>query len=173
MINSVIAAERLTSFRLYTSEEEEKEQRLGVCTKLGLQPYDPWTIRKTLFASDVDSSSRLLLRKDDVDNYVLPYMGKDDVEKLFGSICKNDRDHASDKEGESGVKVKVVDLDTDLSEHQLVLKRWSSTGSFVLTSNWPKEFVIRRGLEKGDEIGLFWDKWNACFWFKKAPPKPN
>ncbi|XP_058198353.1 B3 domain-containing protein At2g33720-like [Rhododendron vialii] len=150
-MNNAIAAGRVAGFRFYTRKEKEEERRLGVCTKLGLKPYDPWTIRKTLFKSDVDGSSRLLLGKDVVEKYVIPYIGP----------CWDREGCANDVV--TGCKVSVFDIDTG-TVHQLVLKRWS-TESFVLTSNWVKEFVRRRALEKGNEIGLFWDPWNARFCF--------
>ncbi|KAI8524099.1 hypothetical protein RHMOL_Rhmol13G0123100 [Rhododendron molle] len=161
-MNNAIAVAQLACFRFYTRGEKEEERRLGVCTKLDLKPYDPWTIRKTLFKSDVDGSSRLLLGKDVVEKYVIPYIGP-----------------CSDREGCAndvvmGRKVSVFDIDTG-TVHQLVLKKWL-TKSFVLTSNWVKAFVSRRALEKGDEIGLFWDPWNARFCFgllRKAAAPPN
>ncbi|KAG5515547.1 hypothetical protein RHGRI_036553 [Rhododendron griersonianum] len=158
-MNDAIAAGRLAGFRIYARGEEEEERRLGVCTKLDLKPNDPWTIRKTLFKSDVNGSSRLLLGKEAVEKYVIPYIGHREG-------CANDV--------VTGSKVSVFDIDTG-TVHQLVLKRWS-TNSFVLTSNWVKEFVSRRALERGDEIGLFWDPWNARFCFgllRKTAAPPN
>jgi hypothetical protein len=58
-----------------------------------------------------------------------------------------------------GVQVCVWDCDTK-SEHQLVFKRWASNGSYVLIEKWKKEFVERRVLNKGDQIGLQWDQTN-------------
>ena len=138
--------ERIASFQYYSRKDNEEERRFGVSTVLKL--YDPWRIRKVLFTSDVDSSSRLLLGKEGVEKHVLPLLGNQ-----FAQEC----------ETTEGGNIIIFDLDTR-SEHRLVMKRWS-TGSFVLTSNWVKEFVSRRGLEKQDEIGMYWDPYNLRFCF--------
>ncbi|GFZ17870.1 hypothetical protein Acr_26g0011400 [Actinidia rufa] len=138
--------ERIASFRYYSRKDKEEERRFGVSTVLKL--YDPWRIRKVLFTSDVDGSSRLLLGKEGVEKHVLPLLGNN-----LAHECATT----------AGGNVIIFDLDTR-SEHRLVMKRWS-TGSFVLTSNWVKEFVSRRGLEKHDEIGMYWDPFNSRFCF--------
>ncbi|KAK4408378.1 putative B3 domain-containing protein [Sesamum angolense] len=119
----------------------------GVAVVPGNMPAltgDRWDIKKVLKQSDVDVSSRLLLAKVDVHEHILPH--------VMGNGPGLD-------EGQ-GVEVAVWDLDTG-SEHVLVLKKWKSTGSFVLKKNWMSEFVRRRGLEKNDEIGLRWDGGNS------------
>ncbi|KAL0418387.1 UNVERIFIED_CONTAM: putative B3 domain-containing protein [Sesamum radiatum] len=105
---------------------------------------DRWDIKKVLKKSDVDDSSGLLLAKVDVHEHILPH--------VMGN-------GPGLGEGQ-GVEVAVWDLDTG-SEHVLVLKKWKSTGSFVLKKNWMSQFVRRRGLEKNDEIGLRWDGGNS------------
>ena len=62
-----------------------------------------------------------------------------------------------------GVQVVFWDFDTK-SEHQLIFKQ-RTNGSNVFIEDWIKEFVIRRELKEGDEIGLFWDKSNSRFNF--------
>nr|POE55677.1 putative b3 domain-containing protein [Quercus suber] len=62
-----------------------------------------------------------------------------------------------------GIQVIVWDFDTK-SEHQLIFKK-RTNGSNVFIEDWTKEFVIRRDLKEGDEIGLFWDKSNSRFNF--------
>ncbi|PSR89942.1 B3 domain-containing protein [Actinidia chinensis var. chinensis] len=138
--------ERIASFRYYSREDKEEERQFGVSTVLKL--YDPWRIRKVLFTSDVDGSSRLLLGKEGVEKHVLPLLGNN-----LAHECATTE----------GGNVIIFDLDTR-SEHRLVMKRWS-TGSFVLTSNWVKEFVSRRGLERHDEIGMYWDPYSSRFCF--------
>ncbi|KAM7494256.1 hypothetical protein LguiB_028865 [Lonicera macranthoides] len=54
-----------------------------------------------------------------------------------------------------GVMFEVEDLDTN-TKHCLVLKKWASN-SFVLTTNWKRDFVNRRKLVEGDVIGLLWN----------------
>ncbi|KAL0418383.1 UNVERIFIED_CONTAM: putative B3 domain-containing protein [Sesamum radiatum] len=100
-----------------------------------------WEIVKELRGSDVDGSSRLMMKKPWVHEHILPHvMGQ------------------GEGVGE-GVEVGVWDVDTG-SEHVLVLKKWKS-GSFVFMKNWMSDFVRRRGLEKKDEIGLRWDHENS------------
>ena len=62
-------------------------------------------------------------------------------------------DAQKDATREKGTTIKVWDVDT-LSMHHLVLKRWASFRNYVLIGTWNQEFVKRRELKKGDEIGL-------------------
>nr|GMD68157.1 putative B3 domain-containing protein At1g78640 [Ipomoea batatas] len=105
---------------------------------LGNHHHHYW-IHKRLSASDVNLS-RLLLPKEEIIKYVLPLM---DMESP--TACEN----------RGGLRVKIWDLDTE-SEHQLSLKQWK-TGSFLLNSNWNREFVKRRSLQLGDTISMCWD----------------
>nr|GMC62754.1 putative B3 domain-containing protein At1g78640 [Ipomoea batatas]GMD11096.1 putative B3 domain-containing protein At1g78640 [Ipomoea batatas]GME06907.1 putative B3 domain-containing protein At1g78640 [Ipomoea batatas] len=116
---------------------------------LGNHHHHHW-IHKRLSTSDVNLSSRLLLPKEELIKYVLPLM---DMESC--RACQN-RD---------GLRVKIWDLETQ-SEHELSLKQWV-TGSFLLTSNWNKEFVKRRSLHEGDTISMCWDFENLRFLFRK------
>ncbi|XP_062146077.1 B3 domain-containing protein At2g33720-like [Alnus glutinosa] len=109
---------------------------------------DPWVIKKTIETSDLGDLSRLLLARDGVKKHILPQWDANRIESLH-----------------EGVQVCVWDRDTK-SEHQLVFKRWPSNGSYVLIGKWKKEFVERRVLNKGDEIGLYWDQTNSRFNFR-------
>ncbi|KAF7842955.1 B3 domain-containing protein [Senna tora] len=60
--------------------------------------------------------------------------------------------------------VRVWDMETK-SMHELVMKRWASFKNCVLIGDWNQDFVKRRGLKKGDQIGLHWDSCNNCFNF--------
>ncbi|VFR00258.1 unnamed protein product [Cuscuta campestris] len=108
-------------------------------------------VRKRLTDSDVNTSSRLLVSKEEIVNkYVLP------------SLSQEQRGECHSLEG---LKVKMCDVDTR-SECKLVFKQWRS-GSYVLTSNWRVAFVERRGLKEGDIIELLWDSKNLRFFFRK------
>ncbi|MED6194101.1 hypothetical protein PIB30_025348 [Stylosanthes scabra] len=120
----------------------------GVSTTLKLYD-DPWKIKKTLTDSDLGILSRLLLAADLVKKQILPMLGGD---------------QARAAETEEGTPVRVWDMDTR-SMHQLVLKRWSSSKSYVLIGKWNQDFVRRRELKKGDEIGFHWDPYNCAFNF--------
>ncbi|CAJ2675248.1 unnamed protein product [Trifolium pratense] len=113
----------------------------GYSTKLMLYD-DPWKVKKVLEKSDVDHSSRLLLDKNLVEDLMLPVLSVNAAKEI---------------------QMKIWDIDTK-SMHSLKLKRWGS-GSYVLIDGWVRDFVARRGLQKGDEIGLHWDRYNRHFNF--------
>ena len=146
-----------TSRRRFCSNKNEEEMNKGVSTTLKLYD-DPWKIKKTLTDSDLGILSRLSLATDLVKKQILPMLGAD---------------HARAAETEEGTPVRVWDMDTK-SMHQLVLKRWSSSKSYVLIGKWNQDFVRRRDLKKGDEIGFHWDPYNCVFNFcvlKRAMPE--
>ncbi|GAY41095.1 hypothetical protein CUMW_056800 [Citrus unshiu] len=67
--------------------------------------------------------------------------------------------------------VSVWDCDTN-SMHCLVFKKWATSKSYVLINHWTKDFVRRRELAAGDEIGMCWDSFYSRFNFsvlKRAP----
>ncbi|GAU16895.1 hypothetical protein TSUD_368450 [Trifolium subterraneum] len=117
----------------------------GYSTNLMLYD-DPWKIKKVLEQSDIDRSSRLMLDKKLVEDLVLPVL------------------NAKDDDLVKGTEVKIWDIETN-SMHILKLKRWSSSGSYVFINGWVRDFVTRKGLQKGDEIGLHWDQYNQRFDF--------
>ncbi|XP_039169455.1 B3 domain-containing protein At2g33720-like [Eucalyptus grandis] len=131
-------------------EEEEKDDA-GISTKLTLL-NDPWLFKKKLKASDVDHSSRLLLAGSFVHDHVLKEKG----EEMVGLV-----------KSRTGIEVPVWDADTS-SEHQLVFGYWESTKGYVLKGGWIPQFVERRGLVVGDEIGMFWNERERerMFYFK-------
>ncbi|KAF7806302.1 B3 domain-containing protein [Senna tora] len=120
----------------------------GVSTALKLYE-DPWTIKKTLTESDLGRSSRLLLATDVVKSEILPMLGVDDARAA---------------ESEEGAAVRVWDLDSK-SMHHLLLKRWSSSKSYVFIGKWNHDFVRRRNLHKGDLIAFHWDPSHSLFNF--------
>ncbi|XP_058726886.1 uncharacterized protein LOC131598287 [Vicia villosa] len=107
---------------------------------------DPWKIKKVLTASDLGNNSRLLLKKELAKKWVVPFVDK---------LAEAEKD---------GVKVPVFDVDTQ-SLHSLVFKIWPSNGSHVFIDTWNKDFVAKRNLKAGDEIGLKWDKDKKKFVF--------
>ncbi|KAM7491381.1 hypothetical protein LguiA_034302 [Lonicera macranthoides] len=109
---------------------------------------DPWKIKKVLSRSDVNGSCRLLLSRKAVEEHVLSSMDENDAR-----LCRTGR----------GKMFKVGDAD-DGDEHKLFLKKWANTKYFVLTGSWMRNFVIRKGLNVGDMIGLAWN--GAQFHFK-------
>lgn len=111
--------------------------------------YD-WNIKKTLTSSDVNNLCRLMLKTTVVHEHILSKWGAAQRTAVM--------------ETEHGLRVSVLDINTD-SVHELVFKKWRSSGSFVFTNNWVTQFVRRRGLKEGDEIGLIWDLEQSMFLF--------
>ncbi|KAL5813052.1 hypothetical protein ACOSQ3_028002 [Xanthoceras sorbifolium] len=156
--NSIrLVAWRIGRFRHYSPREEEEERRRGVSTRLELFS-DPWRIKKRLTTSDVGHLSRVLVQTNQVDIHVKPFMER---AGLFDQVEK------------SGLRVSVRDVETD-SVHRLVFKRWiKSSRSFIFIGNWCPEFVHRRRLKEGDEIGFLWDPYSSTFLFRVLSRSPN
>jgi hypothetical protein len=146
-VNENLLACRIKRMKLSCRELRREEMRSGVSLELKLG-VDPKVIKKTIKPSDLGHLSRLLLAGDAVKKHILPQWDANRIEGLH-----------------EGVQVCVWDCDTK-SEHQLVFKRWPSNGSYVLIGKWKKEFVERRVLNKGDQVGLYWDETNSRFNFR-------
>ncbi|KAM7494240.1 hypothetical protein LguiB_028849 [Lonicera macranthoides] len=133
----------------------DQERRAAILDQslLGQKPSkDPRLIRKTLTFSDVNGSCRLLLLTKDVEDYVLSSMEEDKAK-----MCKTN----------TGVRFEVWDLDDEsCGGHHLVLKKWAGANSFVLNGGWKKNFVNRKGLQEGDEIGFAFD--GTRFYFQSS-----
>ncbi|KAI3436933.1 Peptidase A1 domain-containing protein [Psidium guajava] len=128
--------------------DTEEDRRNGISTELVLL-FDPYKIKKKLTQSDLGDLSRLLIGKDFARSHVLRWMSKET---------------ASQVESDKGASVIVRDADT-CSEHRLVFMYWATSKSYVLKGGWIKQFVKRRGLAAGDEIGLYWDTIASKFHF--------
>ncbi|KAL2481293.1 B3 domain-containing protein [Abeliophyllum distichum] len=111
-----------------------------------VQPEDPnhWTIRKFLTESDINSSSRLLIGRNEVLRHIAPFFTDNPSE-----FCQNNE----------RIYTIVYDVNTHTG-HTLTLAKWK-TNSFVLINNWLQQFVKRRLLMVNDEVGLRWDAYNA------------
>ncbi|KAE8055060.1 hypothetical protein FH972_011927 [Carpinus fangiana] len=130
------------------NKRNEKLNRRNSTVSLDLKlRVDPWVIKKIIQESDIGDLSRLLLATNSVNTHIFTLWDAKSIEKV-----KN-----------GGVPVAVWDSDT-MSEHQLLFKQWAS-GSYVLIQEWRSAFVNRRRLNKGDEIGLYWDPTNSRFNF--------
>jgi hypothetical protein len=115
----------------------------GYSTNLMLYD-DPWKIKKVLQESDLDD--KLMLDKDLAEELVLPVL-------------------AAGSDVERGTLVTIFDCDTE-SRHVLVFKRCEACSTnYVFFENWFHDFVRRRGLKKGDEIGFHWDPYMKHFDF--------
>ncbi|KEH24730.1 putative transcription factor B3-Domain family [Medicago truncatula] len=112
---------------------------LGVCHCTSND--DSWNIKKVLKQTDVGYCSRLLLGKKLAEEFVLPVLGA---------------------KAHRGIQVKIWDIDTK-SMHTIKFKRRS--GMYFFNGGWVKEFVIRRGLQEGNKIGLYWDQYGKFFNF--------
>jgi hypothetical protein len=115
---------------------------------------DEWEMKKVLEKSDVCLHlSRLLLKKDVAQQFIIPVL------MLGGGGGAEQAAQSKD-----GIQVQVRDVDTD-SLHTLVFKIWSSAKSHIFSKRWVKDFVLRRDLKKGDQIGFRWDQDNRRFDF--------
>ncbi|KAJ1389080.1 DNA-binding barrel domain superfamily [Sesbania bispinosa] len=123
------------------------KRRWGYSTDLMLYD-DPWKIKKVLQDGDLDKSM-LLLAKDLAEDLVLSVLGAD-AQREVGTG--------------GGIQVRIWDIDTK-SMYSLVFKRLVYLGSYAFIGNWIQDFVWRRGLKRGDEIGLHWDPYNKHFNF--------
>lgn len=120
---------------------------------------DPWKLKKVLTATDVSPhQNRLLLPSDSVQSLVFPVLTNDEISKLDSGVVIHFYDIDSD--GISDQKKNSDGIDSSLK-----MKRWASNGSYVLIGNWNDDFIKRRNLKEGDEIGFQWDKYNQRFNF--------
>ncbi|KAK7286902.1 hypothetical protein RJT34_22247 [Clitoria ternatea] len=131
-----------------SSSNKEPARKKRRISKEGLPSDDVWKIKKVLEKSDVRNMSRLMLARDLAEKYVLPVLGA------------NYADNIKDK----GVTVKIWDVDTN-TMHSLLFKLWGSSNCYVFIGKWIQDFVKRRNLKNGDEIGLYWDANNSHFNF--------
>ncbi|XP_042505475.1 putative B3 domain-containing protein At1g78640 [Macadamia integrifolia] len=115
---------------------------------MNLNDYQ-WEFKKKLFRSDVDHSSRLLVPRKIVDNLVFCHL--------------TDEEKTQVNEGD-GVRVKVRDLN-ETEEYEMTFKMWKSTKSYIFVDNWSRDFVRRRELQEGDEIGMFWNCMDSILCF--------
>ncbi|KAF8027811.1 hypothetical protein BT93_E0670 [Corymbia citriodora subsp. variegata] len=137
----------------YKRTQKGKKEASGcdteeVSTELALL-FDPYKIKKKLMQSDLGHLSRLLIGRDLVTSHFLRWMSEETVRQV---------------ESGKGADVIVRDMDTG-SEHRLVFVFWASSGSYVLKGGWIKEFVKRRGLAVGDDVGIYWDPSASKFHF--------
>ncbi|KAF7842953.1 B3 domain-containing protein [Senna tora] len=159
--NPSSSSSRKSKSQLLHSNNNNSIMQWGYSTALKLYD-DPWKIKKVLTASDLGKLNRLLL-------------SSNSIESLIGEALGHNNNHIDQEEEEEemmnrvGKIVRVCDVDT-MSMHELVLKRWASFKNYVMIGDWNQDFVKRRGLKKGDEIGLHWDSYNNCFNFSLLKP---
>ncbi|KAB5561174.1 hypothetical protein DKX38_006131 [Salix brachista] len=139
----------------YTMGDLLQERSRGVSTELSLSRYDPFTIKKKMKPSDLGNLCRLLVPSDLAEKHILPFLNTAQANQVAGVVSQ---------ETNRGLKVRVWDMNTG-SMHQLVFKRWSTSRSYIFNDGWTKDFVKRRNLAEGDEIGIYWDKDQSRFTF--------
>ncbi|CAN6990605.1 unnamed protein product [Brassica rapa subsp. trilocularis] len=110
-----------TNKSLHHTEDAPQGIIMSLKLTLSINP-DIWEIKKHLTVSDVrNNQTRLMLPKDDVVAHILDYLT--DEERLMIEDANN-----------RGLRIRVYDSDTE-SLHQLTLKKWHSSGSYVFISN--------------------------------------
>ncbi|OMP09805.1 hypothetical protein COLO4_05119 [Corchorus olitorius] len=132
---------------------EETSQQLVVLERRR-DDDDPWCIKKKLSSSDLGGNSRLLLGSDCVASHILPFWNADQIAQIG-----------------QGFPVTVVDIDEN-KEYDMVFQKWTN-GAHVLKKNWVKDFVKKRQLKVGDQIGLFWDTGSSNFKFSVLSRAPS
>ncbi|KAK6237257.1 hypothetical protein QUC31_002726 [Theobroma cacao] len=137
------SARGVSSSRNKRIKVDREEAKMLELTELRLA-HDPYCIKKKLTESDLGNMSRLMLAEECIESHVFPFWNADQL-----AIIKE------------GLPVSVWDGDTQ-TEHELVFKRWNKSAN-VLIKNWVKDFVKRRELKLGEEIGLYWDTCNSRF----------
>ncbi|KAJ6707632.1 TRANSCRIPTION FACTOR B3-DOMAIN FAMILY-RELATED [Salix viminalis] len=140
----------------YTMGDLLEERSRGVSTELSLSHYDPFTIKKKMKPSDLGNLCRLLVPSDLAEKHILPFLNTAQADQVAGVVSR--------QETNRGLKVRVWDVNTG-SMHRLVFKRWSTSRSYIFNDGWTKDFVKRRNLAEGDEIGIYWDKDQSRFTF--------
>ncbi|XP_039169459.1 gibberellin 2-beta-dioxygenase 6-like [Eucalyptus grandis] len=135
--------------RIYGLPHFRQTERVDVSTELVLQ-NDPWMIMKELTISDLNDLSWLLLPLGCLKAHVFPQM---DEEMLRQVVSKE------------GMQVVGMDVDTGC-KHWFVFRRWGSSRSYVLNGGWTKEFVEKKRLKVGDQIGMVWFMSSRMFYFK-------
>ena len=133
----------LENFASTSKTKQEERTVLSVSDQ-----KDPWEIKKILQGSDIGHMSCLLVHTHLVKYNILPYFDTEWVRKIETK----------------GVKFTVWDEDTR-TRHQLVLMQWPRSKSYIFKTMWRRDFVKRRGLKTGDEIGFYWDSQNSMFHF--------
>ncbi|KAH9716132.1 B3 domain-containing protein [Citrus sinensis] len=144
MARNKMPAYNIGLMKHYRPGEEEHKSRIGVSTKLNLFTY-PWKINKILTSSDLRHLTRLLAQTRLADRYVMPFLD----EASRDEVIVNPEGLGS----ACGIK-------------------WATSKSYVLINHWTKDFVRRRELAAGDEIGMCWDSFYSRFNFsvlKRAP----
>ncbi|KAG7559203.1 DNA-binding pseudobarrel domain superfamily [Arabidopsis thaliana x Arabidopsis arenosa] len=154
--NSTKEERKIKRMRYLSNEEKAEEEWYGVSTELTLF-QDPWIIKKELTNSDLGQLSRLLLHTGPIEDHIIKYLNKDDKNNIQEGL---------------GITVDVYDHDTD-STFELILKRWTTLNSYVLNGGWRMYFIRRRGLRKGDKIGLFWDRFALRLHFRVLSRAPS
>jgi len=133
-----------------TNDAAIVETRNWDCSTEFMLYDDPWKIKKVLTQTDLGQNDRLLLNKE---------LANDLVVSVLGAKAAQDK----------GVNVKLWDIDTN-SLHSLVFKIRPSNQSPVFKETWIRDFVLRRGLKKGDEIGMHLDLYKQQFDFSVLRP---
>ncbi|GMH30907.1 hypothetical protein Nepgr_032750 [Nepenthes gracilis] len=146
---------KIRTIRKRKSRPSDDTQRIGIITLCEAAEVKrkidkcPWTIKKRLTTSDVNHLSRLLIGREVARAKILAHLTENEAHTV----------HTRD-----GLRVAIWDCDTN-TLHPLVFKNIESTRSYVFIDNWIKQFVTRRELREGDEVGLSWDHFSIRLLF--------
>ncbi|XP_056685026.1 uncharacterized protein [Spinacia oleracea] len=107
-----------------------------------------WTFKKLLTASDCDKGQGRFL----INN-------RNWVEE---NIIENE-DQKIETKNKEGIQFNFFDWD-EKRQFKSNLRTWEAN-SYVVYKNWKIQVLDRRMLQKGDEIGLYWDRINKMLYF--------
>ncbi|XP_021908864.1 uncharacterized protein LOC110822912 [Carica papaya] len=108
-----------------------------------------WTIRKLLTETDCSNGRKyIILEKTIVDEHILPYW----------SVATVERSRIED------VKIMMEDVDTN-TQHQVNFRYYKESDSYSIQGLWRVNFVERRLLAAGDEIGIRYNPFSSNFSF--------
>lgn len=117
---------------------------------VGVDEGDRWLIKKTLKNSDVGGLSRLSLSREVVEQYIMPHLDEESRRRI-----------------EHGEKIPIMIYDVDTgTRHNVKFTKWLQNKMYNIQQRWTTDFVSRRSLKKGDEIGMCWDEGSSSFHFR-------
>lgn len=109
-----------------------------------------WQMRKMITHSDVAARTHFIkLDNDDVKQYILAHWNDNKIKRATID----------------DIKMMVEDLDTK-TEHEVNFRYYKPHDSYYLEGLWRKNFIDRRFLLAGDEIGLNYDPVSAKLLFR-------
>ncbi|KAK2658791.1 hypothetical protein Ddye_005324 [Dipteronia dyeriana] len=104
--------------------------------------HDKFTIKTTLTEADVNGRDYITLdNEEEVGEHIVTHWHPMNIHKAISN--------------KDGVELTIRDIDTK-SDHKVNF-RCNASYAGILQGHWRLNFIERRSLKAGDEIGFFWD----------------